>query len=91
MGGGEGGVHVARFLPLASGVPNQYFSRPPLWVASAWERASRAWRERRDVVGGMRERKTIMSVWGWGVSCGVFGGCWVWKGGGREVVWGVRR
>lgn len=61
-----GGLHVARFLPLASGVPNQYFSRPPLWVASAWERASRVWRERRDVVGGMRERKTIMSVGGGG-------------------------
>ncbi len=55
-------VQVARFLPSAEGVPNQYFSRPPLAVASAWEFWSRRVSSWRDVVGGMRERKIIMSV-----------------------------
>ncbi len=53
-------VHVARFLPFSSGRPNQYFSRPPLLVASMWESWSSWPRWVRSVVGGTWERKTTM-------------------------------
>jgi len=53
-------VQVARFRPSASGTPNQYFSSPPLFVASAWEAWSSSPRWMRLVLGGMRERKTTM-------------------------------